>query len=97
MGADHIERLAHRTVGAEVAAVVDIDLARAKRAVETIPSVCAVSNVGEAFDQTTVNAVLIATPGSLHEEALLQIGERDLPILCENSRTLLTNHRVFEP
>jgi myo-inositol 2-dehydrogenase/D-chiro-inositol 1-dehydrogenase len=87
MGADHIQRLAHRTVGAEVAAVVDIDLARAKRAVETIPSVCAVSNVGEAFDQTSVNAVLIATPGSLHEEALLQIGERDLPILCEKPLT----------
>src|ERR1700727_2670861 len=83
MGADHIERLAHRTVGAEVAAVVDIDLARAKRAVETIPSAFAVSNIGEAFDQAGVDGVLIATPGFLHEEALLQIGERDLPILCE--------------
>jgi myo-inositol 2-dehydrogenase / D-chiro-inositol 1-dehydrogenase len=31
--------------------------------------------------------VLIATPGFLHEEALLQIGERDLPILCEKPLT----------
>jgi myo-inositol 2-dehydrogenase/D-chiro-inositol 1-dehydrogenase len=87
MGADHIERLAHRTVGAEVAAVVDIDLARAKKAVETIPSAFAVSNIGEAFDQAGVDGVLIATPGFLHEEALLQIGERDLPILCEKPLT----------
>jgi myo-inositol 2-dehydrogenase/D-chiro-inositol 1-dehydrogenase len=87
MGADHIQRLAGRIVGAEVAAVVDIDIGRAKKAVETIPSASAVSNIGEAFDQANVDAVLIATPGFLHEEALLQIGERDLPILCEKPLT----------
>jgi myo-inositol 2-dehydrogenase / D-chiro-inositol 1-dehydrogenase len=87
MGADHIERLAHQIVGAEVAVVVDVDVARAKRAVETIPSAFAVSDIGEAFNRESVNAVLIATPGFLHEEALLQIGERDLPILCEKPLT----------
>jgi myo-inositol 2-dehydrogenase/D-chiro-inositol 1-dehydrogenase len=87
MGADHIRRLAHRIVGAEVAAVVDVDVARAESAVKAIPSAFAASNIGEAFNQANVNAVLIATPGFLHEEALLQIGERDLPILCEKPLT----------
>jgi myo-inositol 2-dehydrogenase / D-chiro-inositol 1-dehydrogenase len=88
MGADHVQRIAGRIVGAELAAVVDVDIARAKRAVEMVPSALAVSGIGEAFDQANVNAVLIATPGFLHEEALLQIGERDLPILCEKPLTL---------
>jgi myo-inositol 2-dehydrogenase/D-chiro-inositol 1-dehydrogenase len=87
MGADHIQRLAHRIVGAEVAAVVDVDVARAESAVKAIPSAFAASNIGEAFNQANVDAVLIATPGFLHEEALLQIGERDLPILCEKPLT----------
>src|ERR1700733_4522676 len=83
MGADHIRRLARRIVGAEIAAVVAIGIARAKRAVETFPSAFALSSIGEAFEQANVNAILIASPGVLHEEALLQIGERDLPILFE--------------
>ncbi len=37
MGADHIERLTRRIVGAEVSAVVDADVSRAKKAVEGIP------------------------------------------------------------
>jgi myo-inositol 2-dehydrogenase/D-chiro-inositol 1-dehydrogenase len=48
MGADHIQRLAHRIVGAEVAAVVDVDVARAENAVKAIPSAFAASNIGEA-------------------------------------------------
>ena len=92
MGADHIHRLAHRIVGAQVAAVVDVNLARAKKAVETIPPACAVSNIGEAFDQASVNAVLIATPGLLHEEALLQSdaaskGEIGGPTACDGYAT----------
>jgi len=87
MGVDHIKRLAHRIVGAEVAAVVDVDITRARKAVEAIPSAVAVSDLGKAFNRADFNAVLIATPGFLHEETLLQIGERDLPILCEKPLT----------
>jgi myo-inositol 2-dehydrogenase / D-chiro-inositol 1-dehydrogenase len=87
MGVDHIKRLAHRIVGAEVAVAVDVDIRHAKKAVETIPSAVAVSDLGEAFNQANFNAILIATPGFLHEETLLQIGERDLPILCEKPLT----------
>jgi myo-inositol 2-dehydrogenase / D-chiro-inositol 1-dehydrogenase len=87
MGADHIERLRHRIVGAEVSAVVDADASRAKKAVEAIPTAVALSNVGQALDREDVNAVLIATPGFLHRDMLLQVRERDLPILCEKPLT----------
>ncbi len=87
MGADHVERLARRIVGAEVAVVVDVDLARARRAAEAAPSITVASDVGQALKRDDVDAILIATPGSLHEETLLQALERDLPILCEKPLT----------
>ena len=87
MGADHIERLSRRIVGAEVSVVVDADVSRAKRAVEVTPSAAAVSDIGQALDREDVNAFVIATPGSLHKDMLLQVRERDLPILCEKPLT----------
>lgn len=87
MGADHIERLTRRIVGAEVAAVVDVDVSRAKTTVEAIPSAVALSDLGQALDREDVNAVVIATPGFLHEEALSRVAERDLPVPCEEPLT----------
>ena len=87
MGADHIERLTRRIVGAEVSAVVDADLSRARKAVEAIPSAAALSDIRQALDQEDVNSVLIATPGFLHRDMLLEVLERDLPILCEKPLT----------
>ncbi len=87
MGADHIERLTHRTGGAEVSVVVDADLARAQKTVEAISSAVAVSNLGQAMEREDVDAFLVATPGFLHREMLLQILERDLPIFCEKPLT----------
>ena len=87
MGADHIERLTRRIAGAEVSAAVDADVSRAQKAVEAIPSAVAVSNIGQALDREDVNAVVIATPGFLHRDMLLQVLERDLPILCEKPLT----------
>jgi myo-inositol 2-dehydrogenase/D-chiro-inositol 1-dehydrogenase len=98
MGADHIERLTRRIVGAEVAAVVDVDLSRATKAIEAIPSALAVSNIAQALDQAGINGVVIATPGFLHEEVLLQVGERNLPILCEKPLTpdVASSWRIVE-
>jgi myo-inositol 2-dehydrogenase/D-chiro-inositol 1-dehydrogenase len=67
--------------------VVDADLSRAKKAAEATPSAVAVSNIAEALNREDVNAVLIATPGFLHRDMLLQVLERDLPILCEKPLT----------
>src|ERR1700751_4822752 len=87
IGANHIERLANRVEGAEVSGVVDADLSRAKNAAEATPSAAAVSNLAEALNREDVDAVLIATPGFLHRDMLLQVLERDLPILCEKPLT----------
>lgn len=87
MGADHIQRLHTRIHGADVAAVVDIDLDRAKAAVEGIPGARAFATAAEAYESGEVSAVLIATPGFLHEQALLEALERDIPILCEKPLT----------
>jgi myo-inositol 2-dehydrogenase / D-chiro-inositol 1-dehydrogenase len=87
MGADHIERLTRRTVGAEVSAVVDADVSRAQKAVEAIPSAVAISDVEQALERENVDAVVIATPGFLHRDMLLQVLKRDLPILCEKPLT----------
>src|ERR1700737_1419299 len=87
MGADHIERLTRRIVGAEVAMVVDVDISRAEKAVESIPSAVAAPEVGQALEREDVNAFVIATPGFLHKDVLLQVRERNLPILCEKPLT----------
>ncbi|WP_336852390.1 Gfo/Idh/MocA family oxidoreductase [Sinomonas albida] len=87
MGADHIQRLHTRIHGAEVAAVVDIDVDRAKAAVAGIPGARAFATPAEAYESGDVNAVLIATPGFLHEQALLEALPLDIPILCEKPLT----------
>jgi myo-inositol 2-dehydrogenase/D-chiro-inositol 1-dehydrogenase len=87
MGADHIDRLRRRIVGAEVSAAVDADLSRAQKAVEAFPSAMAASSIAQALDQGDVDALLIATPGFLHRDMLLEGLERDLPILCEKPLT----------
>jgi myo-inositol 2-dehydrogenase / D-chiro-inositol 1-dehydrogenase len=87
MGADHIERLSRRIVGAEVAVVVDADVSRAKKAAEATPSATALPDIEPALDREDVSAVVIATPGFLHKEMLLQVLERRLPILCEKPLT----------
>lgn len=87
MGTDHIVRLHKKINGAEVAAVVDIDLGRAQSAIEGIPGAVAIASVEEALAGGDVNALLIATPGFLHEEVLLQALAADIPILCEKPLT----------
>jgi myo-inositol 2-dehydrogenase/D-chiro-inositol 1-dehydrogenase len=87
MGADHVQRLNKRIHGAEVAAVVDVDLARAQAAVEGIPGAVALADAEEALNNGDVNAVLIATPGFLHEDILLKAIAKDIPILCEKPLT----------
>jgi myo-inositol 2-dehydrogenase/D-chiro-inositol 1-dehydrogenase len=83
MGADHVRRLARVVSGARVAAVADPDVARAEEAVAGLAAVTVHSEAEAALDAPGVEAVLIASPGPAHEEALLAAFARGLPVLCE--------------
>ncbi|MBC2864711.1 Gfo/Idh/MocA family oxidoreductase [Streptomyces mexicanus] len=83
MGADHIRRLDQVVSGARVAAVADPDTARAREAVAGIEGVTVHADALAALDAPGVEAVLIASPGPAHEEALLAAFARRLPVLCE--------------
>lgn len=83
MGADHIRRIDRVVNGARVAAVADPDTGRAKDAAAGIDGVSVHTEVAAALDAPGVRAVLIASPGPAHEDALLAAFERGLPVLCE--------------
>lgn len=87
MGADHIDRIHHRITGAEVAAVVDIDRPRAEAAVSHIDGAVALTDFQEVLDRGDIGAVLVATPGFLHEDVLHAVIEHGLPTLCEKPMT----------
>ncbi|MFD9025683.1 Gfo/Idh/MocA family protein [Streptomyces parvulus] len=83
MGADHVRRIDAVLSGARVAAVADPDVERAKDAVGGIDGVTVHAEAEAALDAPGVDAVLVASPGEAHEEALLAAFERGLPVLCE--------------
>ncbi|MEU5182597.1 Gfo/Idh/MocA family oxidoreductase [Streptomyces longwoodensis] len=83
MGADHVRRLDRVVSGARVAAVADPDTARAEEAAAGIEGVTGHAEAAAALDAPGVEAVLIASPGPAHEEALLAALARGLPVLCE--------------
>ncbi|GAB3619733.1 Gfo/Idh/MocA family oxidoreductase [Glutamicibacter endophyticus] len=87
MGADHIQRIHHRISGAEVAAVIDIDQARVAESIADIDGARGYSDLDSALADGDVNAVLLATPGFLHHDALLTALKADIPILCEKPLT----------
>lgn len=87
MGRNHLQRLSSRIRGAEVAAVVGVDLSRTREAAADIPGAIALTSVDEALDRTDVNAVLIAAPGFAHQDILLRAIARDIPIFCEKPLT----------
>ncbi|MEU1196564.1 Gfo/Idh/MocA family oxidoreductase [Streptomyces sp. NPDC005813] len=83
MGADHIRRIDQLVSGARVAAVADPETDRAKDAVAGVENVSVHAEAVAALDAPGVQAVLIASPGPAHEEALLAAFARGLPVLCE--------------
>ena len=87
MGTDHVERIAYRTVCAEVSAVVDIDAERASAAARFAEGAQVFTSVDQLLEAQVADAVVLATPGFLHEEALLKILEARLPVMCEKPLT----------
>jgi myo-inositol 2-dehydrogenase/D-chiro-inositol 1-dehydrogenase len=87
MGADHIARITNRIQGARVASVVEPDQGRADAAVQSAPGSVARSRLEDAIELDDLDAVLIATPGFLHEPVLLPALDAGLAILCEKPLT----------
>ncbi|MEU4167967.1 Gfo/Idh/MocA family oxidoreductase [Streptomyces sp. NPDC026665] len=83
MGADHVRRLDRVVSGARVVAVADPDTGRAEEAVAGIDGASVRAEAEAALDAPGVEAVLVASPGPAHEEALLAAFARGLPVLCE--------------
>ena len=87
MGADHVARITNRIQGARVAAVVEPDQGRAAAAVASAPGSVARTRIEDSIELDDLDAVLIATPGFLHEPVLLPALDAGLAILCEKPLT----------
>lgn len=87
MGADHVRRLDERISGARVSAVVDVDEERAEAVAATVDGCTAFTDPAAALASGDVDAVLVASSGHAHEEALIAALERGLPVLCEKPLT----------
>ncbi|MFJ8894241.1 Gfo/Idh/MocA family protein [Leifsonia sp. NPDC102414] len=87
MGSDHITRITKHIAGAEVAAVVEPDAARAAAAAAGAPAAVTRSRIEDALEHDSIDAVIIATPGPFHESVLLPSLDAGVDILCEKPLT----------
>ncbi|MEU7860606.1 Gfo/Idh/MocA family oxidoreductase [Nonomuraea sp. NPDC049141] len=82
IGTDHVTRLASQVVGSKVAAVFDVDIARAERVAAGAGAVTRATAL-EVIEDPMVDAVVIASPGDLHAEQVLACIAAGKPVLCE--------------
>lgn len=87
MGADHVIRIQDRVAGAVVTAVIDPDMDRAQAAAANAPSSSTFANIEDALAADAMDAVIIATPGPFHLQALKSALAAGIPIMCEKPLT----------
>lgn len=83
MGGDHVSRLAQRTHGADVVAVVEPDADRRQAALAMAPGAAGFACLGDAIERGGLDAVLVATPSAGHPEAVMAALDAHLWVLCE--------------
>lgn len=88
MGADHADRIARRLANARLVAVSDPDTARAQAVAGQYKGVRAIGDGLDLVAADDVDAVVIASPGSVHEEQVLACLEAGKFTLCEKPLTL---------
>jgi myo-inositol 2-dehydrogenase/D-chiro-inositol 1-dehydrogenase len=88
MGADHAERLVHRIANAGLAAVADPDQERATTLASQYDGVRVFGDPLELIADEGVDAVLIASPGFVHEEQVLACIAAGKHVLCEKPLTM---------
>jgi myo-inositol 2-dehydrogenase/D-chiro-inositol 1-dehydrogenase len=87
MGADHADRIARRLANARLVAVSDPDTDRAQAVAGQYKGVRAIGDVFDLVADDEVDAVVIASPGSVHEEQVLACLEAGKHTLCEKPLT----------
>ena len=88
MGADHAERLVRRTAHARLVADADPDKARAVELAGRFEGVRAGADALELIGADDVDAVILASPGFVHEEQVLACLAAGKPVLCEKPLTM---------
>src|SRR3954471_6409132 len=83
IGQDHIRRLTHVLSGAQVTAVTDVDLDRAKSVAAALPAAKALQTGQELIADSEVDAVVVASWGPTHEEYVLACIEAGKQVFCE--------------
>jgi len=86
MGAFHVNALSTRIHGARVTVVNDFFADKAA-AIAAEVGARAVADPFDAINADDVDAVLIATPGSAHDEQVNACLDRGIPVLCEKPLT----------
>jgi myo-inositol 2-dehydrogenase / D-chiro-inositol 1-dehydrogenase len=88
MGADHAERIAHRVANAQLVAVADPDQDRATRLAAAFDDVRVFADPLDLVADAGVDAVVIASPGFVHEEQVLACLQHGTFALCEKPLTM---------
>src|SRR5689334_19155964 len=88
MGADHAERLVTRIAGARLVAVADPDTARADQLAARFDEVRSIGDPLALVADPEVDAVVVASPGFVHEEQVLACIEQGKSVLCEKPLTM---------
>ena len=83
MGAEHARVLAQDVGGAELVAVVDADIARARDVVSSLGVGRAETDALAVIADAEVDAILIASPDATHFDLVMECINRGKPVLCE--------------
>jgi myo-inositol 2-dehydrogenase/D-chiro-inositol 1-dehydrogenase len=88
MGADHVARLHSRVSGAKVVVVSDAFAEKADQVAAAVPGCRVITDPLAAIADPGVDAVLVASPGTFHQEQVLACIARGIPVLCEKPLTM---------
>lgn len=88
MGADHADRVANRISGATLVAVSDPDTARAQALAGRHEAARMIADPLDLVADDEVDAVIVASPGFVHEEQVLACIEHGKYAMCEKPLTM---------
>jgi myo-inositol 2-dehydrogenase/D-chiro-inositol 1-dehydrogenase len=83
IGQDHIRRISQVITGGAVVAVTDVDASRAGQAAASLPDAVVHATAQDLIEDGNVDAVLLASWGSAHEEQVVAAIGADKPVFCE--------------